>query len=51
MKLWDRAAGQLIAARAGLTVLTLPERAEDPAGLLVAPAAVAEELLALVLRA
>lgn len=49
VKLWDRAAGQLIAARAGLTVQILPEQAEDPEGLLVAPAAVAEELLALVL--
>jgi myo-inositol-1(or 4)-monophosphatase len=49
VKLWDRAAGQLIAACAGLTVQILPEQAEDPEGLLVAPAAVAEELLALVL--
>jgi myo-inositol-1(or 4)-monophosphatase len=50
LKLWDRAAGQLIAARAGLTIHLLPERGEDPEGILVAPAVLAEELLALVLE-
>jgi myo-inositol-1(or 4)-monophosphatase len=49
VKLWDRAAGQLIAARAGLSVHLLPERGEDPEGIVVAPAAVTEELLALIL--
>jgi myo-inositol-1(or 4)-monophosphatase len=49
LKLWDRAAGQLIAARAGLSVHVLPESGEDPEGILVAPAALTEELLALVL--
>ncbi len=49
VKPWDVAAGQLIAARAGLSVVTLPARGPDPAGLLVAPAAVRDELLALVL--
>jgi myo-inositol-1(or 4)-monophosphatase len=49
LKLWDRAAGQLIAARAGLSVHLLPESGEDPEGILVAPAALTEELLALVL--
>jgi myo-inositol-1(or 4)-monophosphatase len=49
VKPWDVAAGQLIAARAGLSVVTLPARGPDSAGLLVAPAAVCDELLALVL--
>jgi myo-inositol-1(or 4)-monophosphatase len=49
VKPWDVAAGGLIAARAGLSVVTLPERGADPAGLLAAPGAVRDELLALVL--
>jgi myo-inositol-1(or 4)-monophosphatase len=48
LKLWDRAAGQLIATRAGLSVQILPPAGEDPEGILVAPPAVADELLALV---
>jgi myo-inositol-1(or 4)-monophosphatase len=47
VKLWDRAAGQLIAARTGLNVELLPERGEDPEGILVAPTAVSGELRAL----
>jgi myo-inositol-1(or 4)-monophosphatase len=49
VKPWDVAAGKLIAARAGLSVVTLPPRGPDPAGLLVVPGAVRDELLALVL--
>lgn len=49
VKLWDRAAGQLIAARAGLSVHLLPERGEEPEGILIASDAVVEELLDLVL--
>jgi myo-inositol-1(or 4)-monophosphatase len=49
LKHWDRAAGQLIAAQAGLSVHTLPERGEEPEGLLVAPSGLADELLGLVL--
>jgi myo-inositol-1(or 4)-monophosphatase len=49
VKPWDVAAGGLIAARAGLSVVTLPERGPDPVGLLAAPAAVRDELRALVL--
>jgi myo-inositol-1(or 4)-monophosphatase len=46
---WDRAAGELLCACAGLTLVELPERGpSEPAGLLVAPAAIADELLALV---
>lgn len=48
LKPWDRAAGGLIAARAGLELRTLEASGEDPEGLLVAPAGVVEELLALV---
>jgi myo-inositol-1(or 4)-monophosphatase len=50
LKLWDRAAGQLIAARAGLSVHMLPEEGEDPEGILVAPDALADELLSLILE-
>ena len=46
---WDRAAGQLIAARAGLSVHKLSEREGESEGLLVAPPPVAEALLELVL--
>ncbi len=49
LKPWDHAAGGLIAARAGLELRTLKGVAEDPEGLLAAPDAVVEELLALVL--
>jgi myo-inositol-1(or 4)-monophosphatase len=45
---WDVAAGALIAARAGLEVRDLPKAGEDPAGLVVAPAAIINELYALV---
>ncbi len=45
---WDRAAGALIAARAGLELRELPEREGWPAGLLVAPAAIVDALHALV---
>ncbi|HUA43685.1 MAG TPA: inositol monophosphatase family protein [Solirubrobacteraceae bacterium] len=44
---WDVAAGGLIASRAGLEVRDLPAAGDDPAGTLVAPAALIEELLAL----
>jgi myo-inositol-1(or 4)-monophosphatase len=46
---WDIAAGALIAQRAGLTVRELQAEGEDPAGLLTAPAALIDELQALVL--
>jgi myo-inositol-1(or 4)-monophosphatase len=49
LKLWDRAAGQLIAARTGLTVELLPPRGDEPEGILIAPPAVAGELMGLVL--
>ena len=46
---WDRAAGALLCACAGLTLIELDARGDDePAGLLVAPAALAPELAALV---
>lgn len=45
---WDVAAGALIAARAGLEVRDLSATAEDPAGLVVAPAGIVEELWELV---
>jgi myo-inositol-1(or 4)-monophosphatase len=41
---WDVAAGALIAARAGLEVRDLPADDEDPAGLVVAPAGIIDEL-------
>ena len=50
LKLWDHAAGGLIAERAGLTVRRLAADGEDPEGLLAAPAVIVDELLALVLR-
>lgn len=48
VKRWDVAAGALIAARAGLTVRELPASDQDPAGLVVAPAGIVEELWGLV---
>jgi myo-inositol-1(or 4)-monophosphatase len=45
---WDVAAGTLICARAGLEVRELPESGDDPPGLVVAPAAIINELFALV---
>ena len=49
VKPWDIAAGGLIAARAGLDLVLLPEARGDPVGLLAAPPALRDELLALVL--
>jgi myo-inositol-1(or 4)-monophosphatase len=46
---WDVAAGGLIAARAGLAVRDLVANGDDPAGTLVAPPALVDELLALIL--
>ena len=48
LKRWDYAAGGLIAARAGLAVHRLEAAGELPDGLLAAPSALADELLALV---
>jgi myo-inositol-1(or 4)-monophosphatase len=48
VKHWDVAAGALICARAGLTVHELPPAPPADSGLLVAPPALAGELLALV---
>jgi myo-inositol-1(or 4)-monophosphatase len=45
---WDRAAGALIAARAGLDLRELPGHEGWPAGLLAAPPGIADELQALV---
>jgi myo-inositol-1(or 4)-monophosphatase len=45
---WDRAAGVLIASRAGLEVRELEPTSDSPAGVLVAPAALIEELWGLV---
>jgi myo-inositol-1(or 4)-monophosphatase len=47
---WDVAAGTLIAERAGLVVRELPEDGDDPAGVVVAPPALIDELVALVGR-
>lgn len=44
---WDVAAGSLIASRAGLEVRRLPPTAQDAAGIVAAPAALVEELIAL----
>jgi myo-inositol-1(or 4)-monophosphatase len=49
VKPWDHAAGGLIAMRAGLELRALAEVGEDPEGVLAAPAAIVEELMALVL--
>ena len=48
VKAWDIAAGSLICARAGLTVRPLAPQGILPAGVLVAPAAIADELESLV---
>jgi myo-inositol-1(or 4)-monophosphatase len=48
VKRWDTAAGALLCERAGLRVHTLEADGDDPAGILVAPAAIADELLELV---
>jgi myo-inositol-1(or 4)-monophosphatase len=48
VKPWDIAAGALICERAGLNVLELPVHEHLPAGILVARAGVAEQLLELV---
>ena len=45
---WDVAAGALIASRAGLDLRHIPERGEDPPGLVAAPAAIVDELFGLV---
>jgi myo-inositol-1(or 4)-monophosphatase len=45
---WDAAAGMLICSRAGLSVRSLPAREALPAGVLVAPEAIADELEAVV---
>jgi myo-inositol-1(or 4)-monophosphatase len=45
---WDRAAGALLCAAAGLELRELPARGGLPAGLLVAPAALADELASLI---
>lgn len=45
---WDLTAGALIAERAGLAVRVLPAVGEDPAGVVVAPPALIEELVGLV---
>jgi myo-inositol-1(or 4)-monophosphatase len=49
VKTWDHAAGGLIAARAGFELRGLEAGAQGPAGLLAAPPALLDELLALVL--
>ncbi len=49
VKPWDVAAGGLIAERSGLALQSLDERDGEPAGLLAAPPALADELLGLVL--
>jgi myo-inositol-1(or 4)-monophosphatase len=48
VKQWDIAAGALVCERAGLRLRELPERDGLPWGILVAPPALAEPLLALV---
>ncbi|HTZ86245.1 MAG TPA: inositol monophosphatase family protein [Solirubrobacteraceae bacterium] len=48
VKQWDIAAGVLICERAGLQMRELPERERLPWGVLVAPGALADELLAIV---
>jgi myo-inositol-1(or 4)-monophosphatase len=45
---WDLAAGELIASRTGLEVRELVASEEDPAGVVVAPGVVIEELFGLV---
>jgi myo-inositol-1(or 4)-monophosphatase len=48
LKQWDVAAGGLIAARAGLAIRDLVANGDDPAGVVVAPPALIDELLALI---
>ncbi|HEU4978335.1 MAG TPA: inositol monophosphatase family protein [Solirubrobacteraceae bacterium] len=48
VKPWDVAAGAMLCRAAGLVVRDLPERDGLPAGLLAAPPAIADDLLALV---
>lgn len=48
VKTWDLAAGALIAERSGLVVRELRTEGEDPAGVVVAPRAVIDELYELV---
>ncbi len=48
LKPWDLAAGGLIAERSGLVVRTLPATAEEPPGVLTAPAELIDELEALI---
>ena len=48
VKPWDIAAGSLLCERAGLEVRELPAAGALPAGMLVAPPALAGELVALV---
>ncbi len=48
VKTWDLAAGALAAERAGLVVRELPQDGEDPAGVVVAPPALIDELYELV---
>ena len=45
---WDVAAGGLIASRAGLEVRDLPAAGRDPAGTVAAPAALIDDLVALI---
>ena len=45
---WDTAAGAMLCAQAGLEVHALEPTGDEPAGILVAPPAIAAELLALV---
>ena len=49
VKPWDYGAGGLIASRAGLELRRLDADGEDPAGVLAAPAALVDDLLALIL--
>lgn len=48
LKTWDLAAGALVAERTGLVVRGLPEEGEDPAGVVVAPPDLVDELYELV---
>ncbi len=48
LKAWDLAAGGLIAERAGLVLRELPQEGEDPAGVVVGPEGLVDELWELV---
>jgi myo-inositol-1(or 4)-monophosphatase len=48
LKVWDIAAGSLVAERAGLTVRRLPPQGPDPPGVITAPPGMIDELQALV---